>query len=143
MQSPMGPSLLRACAALLVIKIALVVGLTAAPIVGSDAETPAPQPRLPVAADRPLTDRERVAVKIRRSALLYGVDPATAHRIAMCESGLNPLAKNAHSTASGVYQFIAGTWAAIGAQGSPFDEDENIRQFMLHYPDHPEWWVCK
>lgn len=34
--------------------------------------------------------------------------------IISCESGGNPTVKNAHSTASGLFQFINGTWAAYG-----------------------------
>lgn len=34
--------------------------------------------------------------------------------IAMCESGLNPRAQNPESTASGILQFIDGTWRSNG-----------------------------
>jgi len=34
--------------------------------------------------------------------------------ITSCESGGDPTAQNAHSTASGAFQFINGTWAAYG-----------------------------
>jgi len=47
---------------------------------------------------------------IRSSAILWGADPDLMVRVARCESGFNPDAKNAHSTASGMYQFINGTW---------------------------------
>jgi len=76
-------------------------------------------------------------------AIQYGVNPQTALRIAKCESQLNQYAKNPTSSASGVFQFTRGTWKYIGAVGSPFDAEENIKQFMIHYPKHPGWWVCK
>lgn len=41
---------------------------------------------------------------------LYGVDYSLAKNIAWCESEYDPSAKNASSTASGLYQFLTGTW---------------------------------
>lgn len=99
--------------------------------------------RLPVAEDRLLNARERIAIKIRRAATEAGVNPETALRIAQCESGLNPLAASKTSSAKGLYQFIDSTWKLIGAEGSPFDEEENIKRFMLNYPRHKSWWECK
>jgi len=45
---------------------------------------------------------------------LYGADYQLAHNIAACESRLDPTAKNAHSSAKGVYQFLDGTWEYYG-----------------------------
>lgn len=70
----------------------------------------------------------------------YGVEVATALKIAECESGLNATAKNPRSTAKGVYQFIDGTWAYIKATGHQYDYEENIRQFMQWFPRYPNWW---
>lgn len=53
--------------------------------------------------------------------------------IAKCESGLDPTAKNPNSSASGVFQFLKGTWRYYGLKhwGSlegrdVFNEDDNI-----------------
>lgn len=103
----------------------------------------APVLRLPVSADRTLTPKELVVAHIQQAAYAADVDVDAAVRIANCESGLNPLAASKVSSAKGLYQFIDATWARIGAVGSPFDEQESIRQFMRLYPDHPGMWECK
>lgn len=91
-----------------------------------------------------ISKNQTIEEKIRAYAKMYGtVDPDQAVTIAQCESGLDPFARNKTSTAKGVYQFLDGTWEAIGAKGSPYDADESIRQFMIWYPIHPEWWVCE
>lgn len=81
--------------------------------------------------------------KIRVAAALRGVNEAAALRIANCESGFKWDAASKTSSAKGVYQFLDSTWKAIGAEGHQFDEDENINQFMLHYPGNPGMWECK
>jgi hypothetical protein len=89
---------------------------------------------------RPLS---RIETKIVEAAIEAEINPDTALRIAKCESALDPYAVNAISGAKGLYQFTDTTWEFIRAQGHPFDADENIRQFMIWYPIHPEWWMCQ
>lgn len=86
---------------------------------------------------------EEVKAEIVRQAKEYGVSEKTALRIAFCESSYKFDAKNPRGSAKGVYQFIDGTWKYIGAKGHQFDYEENIRQFMIHYPKNPGWWECK
>lgn len=74
---------------------------------------------------------------------VYQVDIETAVRIAECESSLNPNAANNQSSAKGLYQFTDPTWKWIGAEGHQFDVEENIKQFMIWYPQYPGWWECK
>lgn len=93
-----------------------------------------------VNCDDEATAIARVTRKIELMASAYGVDPELAIRVAQCESGLNVEAYNSASGAIGVYQWLGTTWQWIDAQGSRFDEDENIRQFMLNYPKNPQWW---
>lgn len=56
---------------------------------------------------------------------LYNIDYRVPMEIASAESSFNPLAKNKHSTASGVFQFIKSTWAHY-CEGDVFDADANI-----------------
>lgn len=46
----------------------------------------------------------------------FVVDKATMERIAKCESTNDPLARNKHSTAKGLYQFLDGSWVYYGKQ---------------------------
>lgn len=90
----------------------------------------------------PVTASLSVRQEIIRQANFYNISVNTALRIAECESNFNPEAKSLKSTAKGVYQFIDGTWNYIGAKGHQYDYKENIKQFMLIYPKHPQWWQC-
>ncbi len=56
---------------------------------------------------RPETLEERIG----RRAVEVGYDPVKAQSIAWAESRFNPNAKNTGSSASGIYQFIDGTFA--------------------------------
>lgn len=53
-----------------------------------------------------------IADIIRAAAAKYGVDPETLLRVAYCESRYDPLAYNGILGASGLFQFIPGTWRA-------------------------------
>ena len=64
-----------------------------------------------------------------------------AVRIAKCESGLNPHAKNNHSSASGVFQLIAAHWRG---KFNPYNEYANIDYaFKLWQRSGWQPWVCK
>lgn len=86
---------------------------------------------------------ETIEDKIAKAAIQYGVDVETSLRIAMCESSLNPLARNPTSSASGLYAFTVGTWEYIGSPGDRFNADDSIKAFMEWYPKFPSWWSCK
>lgn len=47
-------------------------------------------------------------------------------RIAAAESSFEPDAKNPDSTATGLFQILAGTWKAYGCTGSRTDSMDNI-----------------
>lgn len=49
--------------------------------------------------------------KIERTAEKYGVEAKLAKAVARAESNFNPTAKNPASSASGVYQFLDGTFS--------------------------------
>jgi len=61
-------------------------------------------------AGRGSTNREQVKNEIATYATQAGMDPKTMQVIAATESSLNPNAKAGTSSASGLFQFIRGTW---------------------------------
>ena len=74
---------------------------------------------------------QEIAEKIRAAAQARGLDPELAVSIARAESSLNPSAKAAKSSASGLFQVTTDTWKQYkGAPGKQFDPDENIRVGM-------------
>lgn len=94
------------------------------------------------------TDEVEVNIEqlILNKARETSVSPETALRIAKCESSLNPLAKNPNSTATGLYQFLDGTWEWIGAEAEGLDRtnpEHSIDMFLKWYPKNPQWWLCK
>lgn len=108
------------------------------------AEAAAPSVETQLTVVRQTTEKpESVREMIARMAPAYGVDTETALRIAQCESGLDPMAKSTASSASGVYQWIDGTWDFIGHPGDRFDAEQNIKAFLEYYPTHRQWWSCK
>jgi hypothetical protein len=59
---------------------------------------------------------------LRLASALYGVPLRALERVGACESHLRARAKNRHSTASGLFQFLDSTWNRAGVPGfSPFD----------------------
>ena len=74
---------------------------------------------------------------------------ARAVRIARCESGLNPRAKNPSpsSSASGVFQIIRGTWRANASPGMDvFNAQDNIEvAYRIWLRSGRSWrqWSCR
>jgi transglycosylase-like protein with SLT domain len=68
-----------------------------------------------------------------------------ALRIAKCESGYNPNAVNRSSGASGLFQFLPSTWAALPWRASsPFDPVANSQAAAYYYQHSgPGPWVCR
>ena len=58
---------------------------------------------------------------IAERASAYGVDPGVLLSIAKAESGLNPGAAASSSSAKGLFQFTAPTWASYGNGANPND----------------------
>jgi soluble lytic murein transglycosylase-like protein len=93
---------------------------------------------LPINPDKKeLAIQDKIILAARRS----GVDESAALAIAWCESRFDPAAKNKNSTATGVYQFLMGTWWNY-CRGDVRNADDNIACFMKLYPAHPGWWEC-
>jgi soluble lytic murein transglycosylase-like protein len=81
----------------------------------------------------------------------YGVSTVTALRVAKCESGYDPYAKNQNSSATGVFQFISGTWlSVVKMRGQEYtledrkDAEKNIDN-ALWLAAKEGWghWECK
>lgn len=65
-----------------------------------------------------------VQEKIRRLAVENGVDPSLALNIACAESHFNPNARNPHSTAGGVFQWLNSSWAHNSTKYYGYVEDK-------------------
>lgn len=69
-------------------------------------------------------------------------------RVATCESGLNPAAYNSSSGASGLFQFMPGTFALyatrIGETGSIWSADAsaNVAAYMFSIGQAIQW-ACR
>lgn len=86
---------------------------------------------------------------IRNAAAAWGADADQMLRVAYCESHYNPNAVNASSGASGLFQFLASTWAyqspKAGYGGaSVFDPvaNANVAAYMFAH-SMANQWVCK
>jgi hypothetical protein len=86
---------------------------------------------------------------IRAAAARHGADPAQLLRVAYCESRYNPSAYNKSSGASGLFQFLATTWAANSvragyAGASVFDPvaNANTAAWMFARGQQGQW-SCK
>lgn len=69
---------------------------------------------------------DEIKQKVLYYASIYGIDGGVALAQIQTESGFNPRAYNAGTGASGLGQFIPGTWAQYGRRGDPFDVDANL-----------------
>lgn len=86
---------------------------------------------------------------IRDAAARWGADPTQLLRVAYCESHYNPSAYNASSGASGLFQFLARTWAANSVRAgyggaSVFDPvaNANTAAYMFSIGQAGQW-SCK
>lgn len=81
-----------------------------------------------VYASEPDEPHEIMAL-IRRKGRENGIDDYKITRfiqVAKCESGLNPKSKNKHSSATGLYQILIGTWEDNDCYGSRKNAEDNI-----------------
>lgn len=92
--------------------------------------------------------KEEVEALIVAYSAQYGIDPKTPKCIAFHESGYNQFSKNKRSTASGVFQYLNGTWKATdeGKAGhSVFDADANVKAAVKYMAIHKKTtpWVVR
>lgn len=94
-----------------------------------------------------LNSTTSIAEYIEARSMVYGYSPKRAVAIAKCESGLYPKAKAKTSSASGLFQFILGTWEwTMKEMGEPtdldrFDPHNNIEAalFLLSKGGESHW----
>lgn len=97
------------------------------------------------------TGAQSVPELIDAAAAYEGIPWAAPHlrKIAWCESRYFPAAFNRISGASGVFQFIARTWAWASRQAgwggySPFDVTANVYSAAyLYRVGGPRHWSCR
>lgn len=75
---------------------------------------PSPKPKVVPPKIQVISQESKASLQemVRATALKWGVDPALMARIVNCESGFKPNVKNTQSTASGIMQFLDGTYAS-------------------------------
>lgn len=92
--------------------------------------------------------KEEVQELIISYSAQYGIDPSTPLCIARLESGFNQFSKNRSSTASGVFQYLSGTWKGTdeGKAGlSVFDAESNVKaavKYMAIHKNTRPWVVA-
>jgi len=87
--------------------------------------------------------RQQIIQIIRAAGARYGVSGDQLVRVANCESSLNPYAYNRRSGASGLFQFMPGTFYAHGGHNiwDPSDQsDVAARMFSQGYSYE---WSCR
>jgi soluble lytic murein transglycosylase-like protein len=92
--------------------------------------------------------KEEVQQLIKDYSAQYGISSEVPIRIARCESGFNQFAKNRNSTASGVFQYLTGTWKGTDeakAGLSVWDADANVKAAVKYMAIHKSTapWVCR
>ena len=91
----------------------------------------------------PEAKTETVEQIIRRIAKQEGVDPDLALRVARCESGLNPAAKNVNTNKTidrGVFQWN-DKWHPEISDGCAYDTERATRAFCKAFKEgHLDWW---
>ncbi len=93
--------------------------------------------------------KEEVTKLINDYSQLYGISPETPLCIARLESGFNQHSKNKSSSASGVFQYLSGTWKATdeGKAGqSVMDAESNIKaaiKYMASRKNAIPWTTAK
>lgn len=92
--------------------------------------------------------KEEVQELIRKYSAEYKINAETPLCIAQLESGYNQFSKNKSSSASGVFQYIAGTWKATdeGKAGfSVYDASANVKaavKYMSSRGNARPWTVA-
>jgi uncharacterized protein YraI len=109
----------------------------------AQADAPAPT-STPTPSAAPASTGGSVTDIITEAANRYGQSPSAMLAVAKCESHLDPSAVNSRSGASGLFQFLPGTWKSTPyASSSIFDAwaNANAAAWMWSVGRRGEW-VC-
>lgn len=108
------------------------------------AQPQAPPPAPPAPAPAPAATGNAIVDIITAAAIEYGQSPAAMLAVARCESNLDPAVVNRSSGASGLFQFLPGTWRTTPFKTySIFDPwaNANAAAWMWQQGRRGEW-VC-
>ena len=89
-----------------------------------------------------------IEAEIRKQANDFGLDEQFMVNLAFCESTLNNLATNENSTATGIYQYLWGTWKTTESWQTKkiarTDYKANIREAMIDISngEYFRWEEC-
>ena len=113
---------------------------------------PPPPPPRPVPTVRPVAivrpavvvpaSKTQIQAIILAAAARYGANGDQMVRVAMCESGLNPLARNS-SGASGLFQFMPSTFYGNGGHNLWDPTDQANVAARMFAAGQAYQWVCK
>jgi peptidoglycan hydrolase CwlO-like protein len=87
--------------------------------------------------------QQQIVSIIRTAAARYGANGDQMVRVAQCESGLNPRAYDPYSGASGLFQFMPGTFYGHGGHDiwDPTDQSNVAAQMFAH--GQSSAWTCR
>ena len=83
-----------------------------------------------------------IQAEIEGQARLFNINPASALKLAECESGFQFDAKNPKSTARGVYQYLISIWEETESAKHGLERNNykaNIREAMLDLANGEAW----
>jgi predicted nucleic acid-binding Zn-ribbon protein len=87
--------------------------------------------------------QQQIISIIRTAASTYGANGDQMVRVAQCESGLNPRAYDAYSGASGLFQFMPGTFYGHGGHDIWDPTDQSNVAAKMFAQAQSGAWTCK
>jgi len=96
----------------------------------------------PPAGGRTYTQQQIISI-IRTAASTYGANGDQMVRVARCESGLNPRAYDPYSGASGLFQFMPGTFYGHGGHDIWDPTDQSNVAAKMFAQGQSSAWTCQ